>query len=79
VLDAEELDGDNPADDWEAQPSIIEDDEGHQLNGTVETSEAVEADDDDPPAPKVRTTPAPGTAAERAAARRARLREKKDV
>jgi preprotein translocase subunit SecD len=79
VLDAEELDGDNPADDWEAQPSIIEDDEGHQLNGTVETSEAVEPDDDGPPAPKVRTTPAPGTAAERAAARRARLREKKDV
>jgi preprotein translocase subunit SecD len=82
VLDDEFVDGD-PVEEWEAGPELVLDEGAAAANGRAAEvptgGEVVEPDDDGPPAPKVRTTPAPGTAAERAAARRARLREKKDV
>jgi preprotein translocase subunit SecD len=57
-------------------------DEGDEWSDTTETDNAAPPTDEGvPPAPgrRARSTPAAGTAAERAAARRARLRENKDV
>jgi preprotein translocase subunit SecD len=76
VIDADESVDEDAVDELAAEPSVIEDDDGNRLNAEVKLTKEDVLDE---PAPRVRSTPAPGTAAERAAARRARLREKKDV
>jgi preprotein translocase subunit SecD len=62
--------------DVEAEPETSDVDDASAEVEAPDSDAATDADEDDPTAEPRRTTPEPGSAAERAAARRARLREK---